>query len=197
MSGSAATLSAIAVITSIGATLWSVNARRPRRRLLVAKAPPLVISVAARSSTTLRSSVAESGLGASVPRSNAGCAVGLRATGVAGSSLATALSELSSAATRVTVGFSVVAVVVEAGLELDSFFFSTGLLVSDDAVVFGASSDFLVSAFSSFLASAFTSLFSVATGFSVPSDFSFAEAGASEVAAELERSTFSAGAPTP
>ena len=136
MSGSAATLSAIAVsnnqsVLHYGLSMHDVH----RRRLLVAKAPPLVISVAARSSTTLRSSVAESGLGASVPRSNAGCAVGLRATGVAGSSLAAALSELSSAATRVTVGFSVVAVVVEAGLELDSFFFSTGLLVSDDAVV--------------------------------------------------------------
>ena len=90
-----------------------------------------------------------------------------------------------------------VAAVVGAGLELDSFFFSTGLLVSDDAVVFGASSDFLVSAFSSFLGSAFASLFSVAAGFSATSDFSVAEAGASEVTAELERSTFGAGAPTP
>ena len=72
------------------------------------------------------------------------------------------------------------------------------MLVSDDAVVFGASSDFLVSAFSSFLGSAFASLFSVATGFSVPSDFSVAGAGASEVAAVVpERSIFGTDAPSP
>ena len=91
-----------------------------------------------------------------------------------------------------------VATVVEAGLELDSFFFSTGLLVSDDAVVFGASSDFLVSALAGFAASSvLASLLYVASDFSATSDFSVAEAGASGVAAELERSTFGAGAPSP
>ena len=90
-----------------------------------------------------------------------------------------------------------VAAVVEAGLELDSFFFSTGLLVSDDAVVLE-----LLQIFSSALAgfaasSAFASLFSVAAGVSATSAFSVAGAGASGVAAELGRSTFSAGAPSP
>ena len=92
-----------------------------------------------------------------------------------------------------------VAAVVEAGLELDSFFFSTGLLVSDDAVVFGASSDFLVSALAGFAASsAFASLFSVAAGVSATSAFSVAGAGVSEVAAAVpERSIFGTDPPSP
>ena len=197
MSGFAATLSAIVVTTSSGATLWSVKARLPRRLRLVAKAPAFVKSVEARSSTALRSSVtARSSVEPSVPRSEVGFTVRLRAIGVSpGASLAAGASEFSLAAALVAVGFAVAAAVVEAGLELDSCFFSTGLLVSDDAVVFGASSDFLVSAFASFLVSAFASLLSVAATFSATSDFSVAEAGASEVETELERSTFSAGAP--
>ena len=97
MSGSAATLSAIVVTTSIGATLWSVNARRLRRPRLVAKAPAFVKSVAARSSTALRSSaVARSTVGTSVARSEAGCTVRLRAIGVSpGASLAAGASEFS------------------------------------------------------------------------------------------------------
>ena len=172
--------------------MWSpdtasfVTARRLRRLRLVVKAPALVISVAARSSTALRTSAAaRSAVGASVTRSGVGCATGLRATAVA--SLALAASELSLAVARVAV--------VEAGLELDSFF-STGLLVSV-GVAFGACSDFSVSAFSSFFVSAFASLFSVVTGFSATSAFSVAGADVSEVATGVDRSSFGTGAPSP
>ena len=176
--------------------MWSpdtasfVTARRLRRLRLVVKAPALVISVAARSSTALRTSVAaRSALGASVTRSGVGCATGLRATAAA--SLALAASELSLVAVRVEVVCAVAVVEVEA-----NSFFSTGLLVSVDAA-FGASSDFLVSAFSSFLDSAFASLFSVAAGVSATSDFSVAGADVSEVATGVDRSTFGTGAPSP
>ena len=91
-------------------------------------------------------------------------------TGVGTASLSVADSEVSLDAEQVEdIG----------AVEADPFF-SAGLLVSVDAT-FGASSDFFVSAFSSFLDSAFASLFPVA-------------AGVSEVTAELDRSTFGAGA---
>ena len=192
MSGFAATLSAIVVTTSSGATLWSVKARLPRRLRLVAKAPAFVKSVEARSSTALRSSVtARSSVEPSVPRSEVGFTVRLRAIGVSpGASLAAGASEFSLAAALVAVGFAVAAAVVEAGLELDSCFFSTGLLVSDDAVVFEASSVFLVSAGAT--------LFSVAAGVTAASVFSVAEAGVSEVAVAVpERSIFGTDAPSP
>ena len=92
-----------------------------------------------------------------------------------------------------------VAAVVEAGLELVSAFFAVGRAISGNEPTFSgfeASSDFLVSAFASFLVSAFASLLSVAAALSATSDFSVAEADASEVTAELERSTFGACAPS-
>lgn len=93
-------------------------------------------------------------------------------TGVCTASLSVADSEVSLDAEQVEdIG----------AVEADPFF-SAGLLVSVDAT-FRASSDFFVSAFSSFLDSAFASLFPVA-------------AGVSEVTAELDRSTFGAGAPS-
>ena len=55
MPGLALTFVAIVVTTSIGVTLWSVKARRLRRLRLIAKAPALVNSVAARPSVALRS----------------------------------------------------------------------------------------------------------------------------------------------
>ena len=119
------------------------------------------------------------------------------AVGASELSLAGDVSEFSTAAERAAVGCAGVTTGVETSLGLDSFFFSTGLLVSNGAVDFGASSDFLVSAFSSFLVSAGTSLSSEAADFSIPSAFSVDGAGASEVVAELERSTFGAGAPSP
>ena len=122
----------------------------------------------------------------SVPVSVVGCTAARIATGASEASLAAA-SEFSLAVARVAV--------VEAGLELDSFF-STGLLVSV-GVAFGACSDFSVSAFSSFFVSAFASLFSVVAGFSATSAFSVAGADVSEVATGVDRSSFGTGAPSP
>ena len=56
ISGVATSPSFRKVATATGSLLWSVAARRPRRLRLVAKAPAFVKSVAARSSTALRTS---------------------------------------------------------------------------------------------------------------------------------------------
>ena len=184
--------------------MWSVKARRLRRLRVVAKAPPLAKSVAARSSDALRSSAAaRSAVGASVPRSEVGFTVALRVTGVSAvaASLVATDSELSLAAARVEVVDAVVGAVVEAGLALNSALFVTGRAIFGNEPTFSgfeASSDFLVSAFSSFLDSAFASLFSVAAGVSATSAFSVAGAGVSEVAAVVpERSIFGTDAPSP
>ena len=170
MSGLASTLSAIVVVTSTGVTLWSVKARRLRRLRLVAKAPAFVRStlavaiVAAASALASRSACAD----ISVPVIGvAGFTVAEKAVAATrATSLVVAASEFSLAAARVEAVGAVVEAVVEAGLELASFF-STGLLVAVGAFgTFGASSDFLASAFSSFLDSVFASLFSVAAGVS-------------------------------
>ena len=201
MSGLALTLSAIFVITSTGVTLWSVKARLPRRRLLTAKAPAFVRSSLAFATATAAFVLAALSdcAAASVPVIGpAGFTVAEKAVAATrATSLVVAASEFSLAAARVEAVGAVVVAVAETGLELASFF-STGLLVAVGAFgTFGASSDFLASAFSSFLDSAFASLFSVAAGVSATSVFSVAGAGVSEVAAELDRSTFGTGAPTP
>ena len=177
--------------------MWSVAARRPRRLRLVAKAPPLAKSVAARSSDALRSAAAaSSAVGASVPRSEVGFTVVLRASGASGvtaSSLATALSELSPAAARVAVGCAVVGTVVEAGLELVSAIFAVGRTISGNEPTFSG-----FEASSVFLVSAGATLFSVAASVAVASAFSIAEAGVSEVAAAVpERSIFGTDPPSP
>ena len=177
--------------------MWSVAARRLRRLLLVAKAPPLVISVAARSSDALRSSAAaRSAVGASVTRSEVGFTVVLRASGVSGlaaSSLAAALSELSPSAARVAVGCAVVGTVVEAGLELVSAIFAVGRTISGNEPTFSG-----FEASSVFLVSAGATCFSVAAGVAATSAFSVAGAGVSEVAATVpERSIFGTDPPSP
>ena len=202
MSGVATSPSFKKVVTTTGSLLWSVTARRLRRRLLTAKAPALVKSVAARSSDALRSAAsARSAVGASVPRSEVGFTVVLRASGVsavAASSLAAALSELSPAAARVevvgaVVEAAVVGAVVEAGLELNSALFVTGRAISGNEPTFSG-----FEASSVFLVSAVATLFSVAAGVAAASVFSVAEAAVSEVAAAVpERSIFGTDPPSP
>lgn len=115
------------------------------------------------------------------------------AAGVAASSLAAALSELSPAAARVAVVAAGVAAVVEAGLELVSTFFAVGRAISGNEPTFSG-----FEASSVFLVSAGATCFSVAAGVAVASAFSIAEAGVSEVAAAVpERSIFGTDPPSP
>jgi hypothetical protein len=110
MSGLAETFEAMVVTTSIGVTLWSVKARLPRRRLLTAKAPAFVRSSLAFATATAAFVLATLSdcAAASVPVIGAAeLTVAEKVVvpaGVAASSLAAALSELSPAAAEVAVG---------------------------------------------------------------------------------------------
>ncbi len=110
MSGVATSPSFRKVVTATGSLLWSVAARRLRRRLLTAKAPAFVRSVAAFATATAAFVLAalSACAVASVPVIGAGeltvAEKVVVAAGVATSSLVAALSELSPAAARVAVG---------------------------------------------------------------------------------------------
>ncbi len=92
--------------------------------------------------------------------------------------------EFSTAAERAAVGCAVVSTGVETGLELDSFS-STGLLVSNGAVDFGASSDFLVSSFFFLVSNGTSCLLKQLDSFNHFSFFSFIWSWCSEAVAEL------------